>query len=156
MWDRLGGCPLDRLKNRSCPIHADSIWRGTLSGKFNVRIWDKLAVRGYRVVLKDAQAGALTQLGLIAQREQRLDDFIADFEATAEANPQDLQSLETLVKVNILMEDTDKTLQTIDRLIALSPNDLSYRALQLNRALERDLDYETAKKLFGGISPAFS
>ena len=101
---------------------------------------------------EDAQAGALTQLGLIAQREQRLDEFIAGFEAKAEANPQDLQILETLAKANILMEKTDKTLQTIDRLIALSPNDLSYRAVQLNFALEQDLDYEAAKNYLDGLS----
>lgn len=101
---------------------------------------------------EDAQAGALAQLGTIAQREQRLDDFIADFEAKAEANPKDLQILETLAKVNILMENTDKTLQTVDRLIALSPNDLSYKAIQLDRALQRDLDYETAKSYLDGLS----
>ena len=101
---------------------------------------------------EDAQAGALTQLGLIAQREQRLDDFIAGFETRAEAHPQDLQILETLAKVNILMQKPDKTLQTIDRLIALSPNDLSYRAIQLDHALQRDLDYETAKSYLNGLS----
>ena len=101
---------------------------------------------------EDAQAGALTQLGLIAQREQRLDDFITGFEAKAEANPQDLRVLETLAKVNILMEKTDKTLQTINRLIALSPNDLSYRALQLDSALKRDLDYEAAKSYLDGLN----
>ena len=101
---------------------------------------------------EDAQAGALTQLGLIAQREQRLDDFIAGFEARAEAHPQDLQILETLAKVNILMENPDKTLQTVDRLIALSPNDLSYKALQLDHVLQRDLDYETAKSYLNGLS----
>ena len=101
---------------------------------------------------EDAQAGALTQLGLIAQREQRLDDFIAGFEAKAEAHPQDLQILETLAKVNILMQKPDKTLQTVDRLIALSPNDLSYKALQLDHALQRDLDYETAKSYLDGLS----
>ena len=101
---------------------------------------------------EDAQAGALTQLGLIAQREQRLDDFITGFEAKAEANPQDLRILETLAKVNILMEKTDKTLQTIDRLIALSPNDLSYRAIQLDSALKRDLDYEAAKSYLDGLN----
>ena len=101
---------------------------------------------------EDAQAGALAQLGLIAQRGQRLEDFIAGFEAKAEAHPQDLQTLETLTKVNILMENPDKTLQTIDRLIALSPNDLSYRAIQLNYALQRDLDYATAKSYLDGLS----
>ena len=101
---------------------------------------------------EDAQAGALTQLGLIAQREQRLDDFITGFEAKAEANPQDLRILETLAKVNILMENADKTLQTINRLIALSPNDLSYRALQLDSALKRDLDYEAAKSYLDGLN----
>ena len=101
---------------------------------------------------EDAQAGALTQLGLIAQREQRLDDFIASFEARAEAHPQDLQILETLVKINILMENRDKTLRTVDRLIALSPNDLSYKAIQLDHALQRDLDYDTAKSYLDGLN----
>ena len=100
----------------------------------------------------DAQAGALVQLGLIAQREQRLDEFIAGFEAKAEAQPKDLQTLETLTKIYILMENVDKTLQTIDRLIALSPNDMSYKALQLNYALQRDLDYATAKGYLDGLS----
>ena len=50
------------------------------------------------------------------------------------------------------MEKADKTLQTIDRLIALSPNDLSYRALQLNSALKGDLDYEAAKSYLDGLS----
>ena len=100
----------------------------------------------------DAQAGALAQLGLIAQREQRLDDFIAGFEAKAEANPKDLQILETLAKIDILMENPDKTLQTIDRLIALSPNDLSYRVIQLNYALRHDLDYGAAKSYLDGLS----
>ena len=101
---------------------------------------------------EDAQAGALAQLGIIAQRKQQLDDFIAGFEAKAEANPQDLQTLETLAKVNILMETPDKAQQTIDRLIALSPNDLSYRAVQLNSALKGDLDYEAAKSYLNGLS----
>ncbi len=101
---------------------------------------------------EDAQAGALTQLGLIAQREQRLDDFTAGFEAKAEAHPQDLQILETLAKVNILMEKADKTLQTIDRLIALSPNDLSYKAIRLDSALKGDLDYEAAKSYLDELS----
>ena len=101
---------------------------------------------------EEAQAGALTQLGLIAQREQRLDDFIASFEARAEAYPQDLQILETLAKVNILMQKPDKTLQTVDRLITLSPNDLSYKAIQLNHALQRDLDYDTAKGYLDDLS----
>ncbi len=101
---------------------------------------------------EDAQAGALVQLGLIAQRERRLDDFIAGFEAKAEVHPQDLQTLETLTKIYILVENVDKTLQTIDHLIALSPNDLSYKALQLNYALQRDLGYATAKGYLDGLS----
>ena len=101
---------------------------------------------------EDAQAGALAQLGIIAQREQRLDDFITGFEAKTDAHPKDLQILETLAKINILMENSDKTIRTIDRLIALSPNDLSYRAIQLNYALQRDLDYETAKSYLAGLS----
>ena len=101
---------------------------------------------------EDAQAGALVQLGLIAQRERRLDDFITGFEAKAKVHPQDLQTLETLTKIYILVENIDKTLQTIDHLIALSPNDLSYKVLQLNYALQRDLDYATAKGYLDELS----
>ena len=114
--------------------------------------WGTTGARWLPTSFEDAQAGALTQLGLIAQREQRLDDFTVGFEARVEAHPQDLQILETLAKVNILMENPDKTLQTIDRLIALSPNDLSYKAVQLDHALQRDLDYETAKSYLDGLS----
>ena len=114
--------------------------------------WGPTGARWLPSSFEDAQAGALTQLGLIAQRERRLDDFIAGFEAKAEAHPQDLQILETVAKVNILMENPDKTLQTIDRLITLSPSDLSYKAIQLNQALQRDLDYETAKSYLDGLS----
>ena len=114
--------------------------------------WGPTGARWLPNSFEDTQAGALTQLGLIAQREQRLDDFITGFEAKSEAHPKDLQILETLAKVNILMENTDKTLQTVDRLIALSPNDLSYKALQLNHASQRDLDYETAKSYLDGLS----
>ena len=114
--------------------------------------WGTTGARWLPTSFEDAQAGALTQLGLIAQREQRLDDFTVGFEARVEAHPQDLQILETLAKVNILMENPDKTLQTVDRLIALSPNDLSYKAVQLDHALQRDLDYETAKSYLDGLS----
>ena len=114
--------------------------------------WGPTGARWLPNSFEDAQAGALTQLGLIAQREQRFDDFIASFEAKAEAHPQDLQILETLVKINILMENPDKTLQAVDSLIALSPNDLSYKALRLNHALQRDLDYETAKSYLEELS----
>ncbi len=114
--------------------------------------WGSTGARWLPTSFEDAQAGALTQLGLIAQREQRLDDFIAGFEARAEAHPQDLRGLETLAQVSILMGNPDKTLQAVDRLIGLSPNDLSYKAIQLNHALQRDLDYETAKSYLDGLS----
>ena len=114
--------------------------------------WGPTGARWLPNSFEDAQAGALTQLGLIAQREQRLDDFIAGFEAKAEAHPQDLRGLETLAQVSILMGNPDKTLQAVDRLIALSPNDLSYKAIQLDHALQRDLDYEMAKSYLDGLS----
>ena len=114
--------------------------------------WGSASGRWQPTSFEDAQAGALTQLGMIAQRERRLNDFISGFEAKAEAHPQDLQILETLAKVNILMEDPDKTRQTVDRLIALSPNDLSYKAIRFDHALQRDLDYEAAKGYLGGLN----
>ena len=114
--------------------------------------WGPTGARWLPNSFEEAQGGALTQLGLIAQREQRLDDFIAGFEVKVDAHPQDLRGLETLAQVSILMENPDKTLRTVERLIALSPSDLSYRAVQLDQALQRDLDYGVAKSYLDGLS----
>lgn len=100
---------------------------------------------------EEAQAGALAQLALIAQRERRLDGFVVAYEAKAKLNPNDLAALETLVKIYILMENPDKTIEIINRLIMLSPNDPVFIAVQLEHALRRDLDYESASSYLHGL-----
>ena len=95
---------------------------------------------------EEAQAGAFVQLTTIAQQQGKLREFIQQFEAEADANPKDIQTLETLVKLYKLTEDTDKAREITDRLIAASPNDPVYQGLRLDQSIEHHLDYETTKK----------
>ena len=105
---------------------------------------------------EEAQAGALVQLTTIAQQQGKLSEFIQQFEAEADANPKDIQTLETLVKLYNLTENTDKAREITDRLIAASPNDPVYQGLRLNQSMEQQLDYETIKKYLDkmtGVAP---
>ena len=105
---------------------------------------------------EEAQAGALVQLTTIAQQQGKLSEFIQQFEMTADANPKDIQTLETLVKLYNLTEDTDKAREITDRLIAASPNDPVYQGLRLDQSIEQQLDYETTKKYLDemtGVAP---
>ena len=105
---------------------------------------------------EEAQAGALVQLTTIAQQQGRLSEFIQQFEAEANANPKDIQMLETLVKLYNLTENTDKAREITDRLIAASPNDPVYQGLRLDQSMEQHLDYETTKKYLDemtGVAP---
>ena len=105
---------------------------------------------------EEAQAGALIQLTTIAQQQGKLSEVIQQFEAEADANPKDIQTLETLVKLYNLTENTDKAGEVTDRLIAASPNDPVYQGLRLSQSMERQLDYETAKKYLDemtGVAP---
>ena len=95
---------------------------------------------------EEAQAGALVQLTTIAQQQGKLGEFIQQFEAEADANPKDIQTLETLVKLYNLTEDTNKAREITDRLIAASPNDPVYQGLRLDQSMEQQLDYETTKR----------
>ncbi len=95
---------------------------------------------------EEAQAGALVQLTTIAQQQRKLTELIEQFEAEADANPKNIQNLETLVQIYILTQNTDKTKETIDRLLAVSPNDPLYQSLRLSRTMRQDIDYETLKK----------
>ena len=95
---------------------------------------------------EEAQAGALVQLTIIAQQQGKLSEFIQQFEADADANPKDIRTLEMLVKIYYLAENTDKAREITDRLITASPNDPVYQALRLNQSMEQQLDYETARK----------
>ena len=101
---------------------------------------------------EEAQAGALVQLTTIAQQQRKLTELIEQFEAEADANPKNVQNLETLVQIYILTDNTDKTKETIDRLLAVSPNDPLYRSLRLSRSMRQDIDYETLKKYLDEIT----
>ena len=95
---------------------------------------------------EEAQAGALVQLTTIAQQQRKLGEWIEQLEAEAAANPKNIQTLERLVQIYTLTENTDKTKEMTDRLFAVSPNDPVYQSLRLNQALRRNVDYETLKK----------
>ena len=96
---------------------------------------------------EEAQAGSLVQLTTIAQRQHKLEAFIQQFEADADANPRDIQKLETLAQIYALTNNTDKTKEINDRLIAASPNDPAYQSIRLTQSMREDLDFETFKKL---------
>lgn len=96
---------------------------------------------------EEAQAGALVQLMTIAQRQHKLEEFIGQFEADADANPRDIQKLETLAQIYALTNNSEKAQETNDRLIAASPNDPVYQGMRLTQSMRQNLDFETFKKL---------
>ncbi len=95
---------------------------------------------------EEAQAGAFVQLTTIAQQQGKLGELIQQFEADAEANPKDIQTLERLAQLYTLTENTDKVAEVTERLIAASPNDPVYQAMRLNQSMEQSLEPETFKK----------
>ena len=104
---------------------------------------------------EEAQAGALVQLTTIAQQQGRLGEFIQRFETEVDANPKDIQTLETLVKLYNLTENTDKAREITDQLITASPDDPVYQGLRLDQSMEQP-DYETIKKYLNemtGVAP---
>ncbi len=94
----------------------------------------------------DARAAALVQLTTYAQQHGKLSELIRQFEADTEANPTDINALETLVQLYTLVQHHDKADQVIERLIDASPNDPTYQPLLLERTLQENLSYETLKK----------
>ena len=103
--------------------------------------------RGAPSSFEEAQAGALVQLTTIAQRQRKLDELIRQFEADASANPKDIQKLETLAQVYALTQNTDKSREIIDRLLAASPNDPDYQGMRIMQSMGQNLDFGTFKKL---------
>ena len=96
---------------------------------------------------EEAQAGALVQLTTIAQRQRKLAEFIQQFEADADANPRDIRKLETLAQIYALTENTDKSQEITDRLLAASPNDPDYQGMRIMQSMGQNLDFGTFKKL---------
>ena len=94
----------------------------------------------------EAQAGALVQITTIAQQQRKLAERINQFEAQADADPKNIKVLETLAQIYILTGNTDKTNETLERLIAASPNDPVYQGTRLTRLMGQGISYETLKK----------
>ena len=94
----------------------------------------------------EAQAGALVQITTIAQQQRKLTERINQFEAQADADPKNIKVLETLAQIYILTQNTDKTNETLERLITASPNDPVYQGTRLTRLMGQGISYETLKK----------
>ena len=65
--------------------------------------------------------------------------------------PKDIQTLETLAQLYSLTNNTEKTTEIIERLVAASPNDLTYQVIKLNY-LYSDSDAETVQKHLKAIT----
>ena len=94
----------------------------------------------------EAQAGALVQITTIAQQQRKLEALINQLEAQADADPKNIKGLETLAQIYILTGNTDKTNETLERLITASPNDPVYQGTRLTRLMGQGISYETLKK----------
>ena len=101
---------------------------------------------------EETQAAALVHLVTIVQRQGKLKELIQQLEADAAANLKDIQTLETLAQFYILTNDTEKTDEITERLIAASPDDLTYQAIRLNRVIQEDSDAETVEKHLNAIT----
>ena len=95
---------------------------------------------------EQAQAGALVQLTAIAEKSGKLDKLIGQFEAKVNANPKDIQTLELLAQLYTLTDNTDKTREITEQLLATAPNDPVYQAVRLHQTMQDDLNSETFKK----------
>ena len=100
---------------------------------------------------EEARAGALVHLVTIAQQQGKLNAFIQQYETYLETNPKDIKTLEILAHIYTLTENTQKTNNMIERLIAVSPNDSTYQAIRLNEAIQRNLPAETLEKYLNNI-----
>ena len=96
---------------------------------------------------EETQAGALIHLVTIVQQQGKLNEFIEQLESDATANPKDIQTLETLAQLYILTDNTEKTYEITERLIATSPDDLTYQAIRLNRVIQEDYAENVEKHL---------
>ena len=94
----------------------------------------------------EAQAGALVHLVTISQQDGKLNEFIQQYETNLNKNPKDIKTLETLAQIYTLTENTEKTDEIIEQLIAASPKDTIYQAIRLRNAIQRDDTSETLEQ----------
>ena len=101
---------------------------------------------------EETQAAALVHLVTIVQRQGKLNELIQQLEADAAANLKDIQTLEILAQLYMLTDNTEKTDEITERLIAASPDDLTYQAIRLNRIIQEDSDAEIVEKHLNAIT----
>jgi tetratricopeptide (TPR) repeat protein len=101
---------------------------------------------------EETHAAALVHLVTIVQRQGKLKELIQQLEADAAANLKDIETLEILAQLYILTDNTEKTDEITERLIAASPDDLTYQAIRLNRVIQEDSDAETVEKHLNAIT----
>ncbi len=101
---------------------------------------------------EEAQAGALVHLVTIVQQQGKLNEFIQQYETDLAANPKDIQTLETLAQIYTLIENPEKTNDIIEQLIDVSPNDTSYQAIRLSKAIRKNHASETLEKYLNNIT----
>lgn len=94
---------------------------------------------------EEAQAGALVQLTTIAQKQGKLNELIEQYEANAAAHPKDIKTLETLLQVYTLFNNSEKVNEITEHLLSISPNDPAYQSMRLNQLTQQNVDYETWK-----------
>ncbi|MYB64334.1 tetratricopeptide repeat protein [Candidatus Poribacteria bacterium] len=101
--------------------------------------------------IEEAQVGSLVHLTTIAQQLGKLTELIQHFEDDVQANPTDIQALETLARFYTLIQQKEKAQTVIEKLIDISPNDLAYQPLRLQLLLKDNLNYESVKKAIDDI-----
>ncbi len=101
---------------------------------------------------EEAQAGALVHLMTISQQQGKLNQFVQQYEKHIANNPKDIKTLEILAQIYTLTENTEKTKKTLEQLIAVSPNDSTYQAIQFNRALRKKSSPETLRNYLSNFS----
>ena len=93
---------------------------------------------------EETQVGALVQLKIIMEEEDKIDEFVAQFEKNADENPKDVQTLEQLAQLYVLTGNREKSEQITERLVAASPNNPAYQGMQLNLLqTQKKLNYDT-------------
>ncbi len=87
---------------------------------------------------EEAQAAALVQMKTILDNLGKLDDLFVDFETKVVTNPKDVHTLELLAQLYILMQNQEKTVEVLDKLIAASPNSLVYQGIKLISLVDQE------------------
>ncbi len=94
---------------------------------------------------EEAQAGALVQLTTIAQKQGNLSKLIEQYEANAAAHPKDIKTLETLLQIYTLFNNSKKVSEVTEQLLSVSPKDPAYQSMRLNQLTQQHVSYEMWK-----------